>query len=118
MGADSFKTFACGKDADAAFGCAVEAASYEHGHGGYTGTIAEKRDFFSFGKVASVEEAKQKMAAVRDQVDDKWGPAGCIEVEDPVGARTPKPGEKLFLFFGWASSRPWPPTAAASTRPG
>ena len=33
-----------------------------------------------------------------ERVDDKWGPAGCIELPR-VGD-----GEKTFLFFGWASS--------------
>jgi hypothetical protein len=28
-----------------------------------------------------------------EKVDDKWGPAGCIDMQDGT-----------FLFFGWASS--------------
>ncbi len=45
MGADEFSTVAFGKDANAAFRSATEEARYENGHGGYTGTIAEKHGF-------------------------------------------------------------------------
>lgn len=42
MGAEYFATTALGKDASAAFDAAVSQAQWEHGHGGYSGTIAEK----------------------------------------------------------------------------
>ena len=45
MGAYEFSTVALGKTPEEAFRMAVEDARYEHGHGGYTGTIAEKQDF-------------------------------------------------------------------------
>lgn len=45
MGADNFETYAFGKTPGEAFSAAVENAQYEHGHGGYSGTIAEKHDF-------------------------------------------------------------------------
>lgn len=38
--------------------------------------------------------AEALIAVCDERIIDKWGPAGCIEVE---------PG-KLYLFFGWASS--------------
>jgi len=45
MGASTFSTRARGKTAEAAFRTAVEHAQHEYGHGGYTGTIAEKMRF-------------------------------------------------------------------------
>ena len=45
MGAAEFTELSHGKTAQAAFDRVVEAAQWEFGHGGYTGTIAEKMDF-------------------------------------------------------------------------
>ena len=45
MGACDFGVRAKGKTAKEAFNNAVEEAQYESGHGGYTGTIAEKHAF-------------------------------------------------------------------------
>jgi hypothetical protein len=45
MGANSFSTAAFGKTPQEAFHAAQDQARYEHGHGGYTGTIAEKYGF-------------------------------------------------------------------------
>jgi hypothetical protein len=42
MGAANFETVSSGKTAKEAFSRAVERAQYEYGHGGYSGTIAEK----------------------------------------------------------------------------
>jgi len=179
MGADTFTTAAKGGTAQEAFRAAQEEASYWHGHGGYTGTIAEKVDFAMIpdtgkelkarldraikglrelqrqlrepgkrnvadgfhalqrrvGAHLNVDEfvlrhgtkaeaqkelrrtatwlreikqrcrARMKPADVADvllqicdrRVDDKWGPAGCIDL-------TPrKKRDKEFLFFGVAS---------------
>jgi len=45
MGACDFAVTIFGKDAEEAFRSATQQARYEHGHGGYTGTIAEKTSF-------------------------------------------------------------------------
>ena len=45
MGADTFQTISFGPNATEAFRNAQEEARYEHGHHGYTGTIAEKDGF-------------------------------------------------------------------------
>jgi len=124
MGAETFFATATGSSARSAFLEAVDQARHWHGHGGYTGTIAEKRDFvlirdafdaivararaaghgpFVEGLLGRMELTPERRAAVTahlliqladPRVDDKWGPAGCIEV----------PGTNLYLFFGWASS--------------
>jgi len=99
MGAVDFYTFAKGDTAKEAFNSAVDRARYEYGHGGYTGTIAEKSSFVKVGSAATENEAGEKALKILDDDDDrrvsgKWGPAGCIEVENPPG----------WLFFGMASS--------------
>lgn len=48
MGATTFFTFATGKTASEAFASAQAEARYDHGHSGYTGTIAEKPSFIEF----------------------------------------------------------------------
>lgn len=45
MGACDFMNYSFGKTAQEAFSHCVQQAQYEHGHGGYSGTIAEKHDF-------------------------------------------------------------------------
>jgi hypothetical protein len=92
MGADTFCCNAQGKTAQEAFSYAVESAQYQNGHGGYTGTIAEKSSFKMF-QLPKDKKLSDYIEELTDTVlEDKWGPAGCIEV---------KPGE--FVFFGWAS---------------
>lgn len=95
MGGTTFMTRSKGKTAAIAFSKAVKEAQYESGHGGYTGTIAEKHDFVSIlcpKGVAPEVHADNLIDKADPRIDDKWGPAGCIEV---------KKGE--YLFFGWAS---------------
>ncbi len=102
MGAQTFSHFSPGKTAQEAFLNAVSSAGYESGHGGYTGTIAEKREFIMISPSNAdtdwIDEDyvnyAYKLAAQNDpRVSEKWGPAGCMKV-----------GEDRWLFFGWASS--------------
>ena len=96
MGAESFSHQARGANATEAFNAARAEAAYNHGHAGYTGTVTEKIDFVMIplpeGRTAH-EYANELINTGDDRIDDKWGPAGCIQVS-----------EDLFLFFGWASS--------------
>lgn len=99
MGGTTFMTTAKGKNAQEAFTNARADALHEYGHGGYTGSIAEKQSFTMIqlpdmgpegpdagGYAWSLIDKKDP------RVDDKWGPAGCIDL-----------GNGEFLFFGWAS---------------
>ena len=116
MGACDFRTFGQGKTAQAAFNSLVDQARWEHSHGGYTGTIAEKHSFIMIGgqpgdpKVDAkapikvrTEEARNAAVRLMDardlRIDDKWGPAGCLDCGPGDQA-----GERLYLFFGLASS--------------
>lgn len=96
MGASTFSEFAKGTSRKEAFRQLVEDAQYEYGHGGYSGTIAEKSEFVVCGQAKTRKEAfalaDKLIDEGDDRIDDKWGPAGCIDVE-----------EGGFVFFGWAS---------------
>lgn len=96
MGADNFRVRAKGKTAQEAFLTAVDNARYQHGHGGYTGTIAEKHEFVEVPVPPEFKDAPRDFVRKledEDRFGDKWGPAGCVKVAD---------GE--YVFFGWASS--------------
>lgn len=111
MGAEQFSTTARGKTAQEAFDDAREKAWYDHGHAGYTGTIAEKPGF-TMALVQRIEQQDAEQLAddvasgdgsklVRKDTyqrlckayEDKWGPALCIQT-----------GPEEFLFFRIASS--------------
>ena len=97
MGAQQFTQEAKGKTAKEAFDSAVAAAAWDHGHAGYTGSCAEKHEFvmipYPDASVNVYDFIDKIMEDENSPVDDKWGPAGCIEYA---------PGD--FIFFGWASS--------------
>jgi hypothetical protein len=99
MGATTFSTtvkVTANETAREAFRAAVQNAQHENGHGGYTGTIAEKDDFIVISTAPSWEAAAKLADPDLPDVEDKWGPAGCIIV---------KQGNKVegYVFFGWAS---------------
>jgi hypothetical protein len=76
----------------------VENAQWESGHGGYTGTIAEKNGFVTrhphvFGS------KKDALTFVEGDLDtnDKWGPAFHVMWDAGTGKRG-------HVFYGMASS--------------
>lgn len=115
MGAQQFAMTMKGiyKNPQEAFNEAVEIASYEHGHSGYTGTIAEKSSF----KMVELPKRKKVGEFVEECLEseegfwnDKWGPAACVEIKGSQLAKLRgetykgKKNFKAFIFFGWASS--------------
>lgn len=133
MGASQFGNVGIGNDAKDAFAELVQQARYEHGHGGYTGSIGEKHSFelipvpsgiaaldFArwakdsdpYGQVAKgvpPEHAAAVLRAARIS-DDKWGPAAAVEIKgDELAALRVKypnrfpEGKRVFYFWGWAS---------------
>lgn len=92
-----------GRTAKEAFSDAVDDARYYHGHGGYTGTIAEKRGFRMVtpkpGETPSECHDRLLRAVCGEErtpgwnpFEDKWGDAGCLDDGDD------------WIFFGLASS--------------
>ncbi|MCW6004303.1 hypothetical protein K1W54_06870 [Micromonospora sp. CPCC 205371] len=89
MGAATFNQYADGSDPDAAFDTARDDARHEHGHGGYTGTLAEKDGYVIITATPMDPEQAQTLAAdlidrADPRIDDKWGPAGAIAVRQPT----------------------------------
>ena len=103
MGATTFYELSRGETPQEAFSAAKQEAQYMYGHGGYTGTIAEKHNFtMASSKTLSEKEAYALAdSLISTHYSDKWGPAGCISIK-------PSSHSLLFsgptyLFFGWAS---------------
>jgi len=116
MGADNFRCSAVSKTARDAFRSLVDEAYWECGHGGYTGTIAEKPGFqiipltdksadeivklFEGSWTADSPECETLKSLFHGEAEnliaifeEKWGDALCYE--QPKGT---------FTFFGYASS--------------
>jgi hypothetical protein len=95
MGAVTFFCTAKGKTASDAFTNAREYALQSYGNEGYTGSIAEKSKFTVIPVPENIDPqvfAEELIDRDDSRVSDKWGPAGCIRMNDTT-----------FLFFGWAS---------------
>jgi hypothetical protein len=108
MGAANFYTEATGSTAAEAFRDATDAAAYEYGHGGYTGTIAEKHSYIEYAPPAGITAQQVEDAAlacwderggpewlpqrIARAYDDKYGPA--------IAIRT---GPATWVFMGMAS---------------
>lgn len=99
MGAQTFYEFSSGKTAGEAFSKAVKNAAYQYGHSGYTGSIAEKSNFSMVTEkiFSSSEACDLAESLISTDYSDKWGPAGCIQVQSDSQ-------QNIYLFFGWASS--------------
>ncbi|MEU9120013.1 hypothetical protein AB0C96_09150 [Streptomyces sp. NPDC048506] len=101
MGAIEFFTTATGLDLDTAFSTARDEAAWERGHGGYTGTVAEKGEVTLFdeprrGEAAALARAEELIRAGDPRIDDKWGPAGALPL-------TTDSGDEGWLLFGFAA---------------
>ena len=98
MGAMTFITSGFGDSVAAAFTDARDRALYDHGHSGYSGTLAEKNEYVVINLPPKEEPYDFSEKLINDadpRIDDKWGPAGAIKFPDE---------EERWLFFGWASS--------------
>ena len=102
MGAQDFYQEGEGSTAEEAFRTARKDACYEQGHGGYSGTLAEKHSFVLIHCPEGIQPeqlADQLIENDDKRISDKWGPAGCIKVKTDKNS-----GLSTYLFFGWASS--------------
>jgi hypothetical protein len=97
MGAEQFGAFYEGDDLAKVHQDAVAKAQYDHGHSGYSGTLAEKPEVvLRTEKVFEFPEDAQAFADadLRKNPHDKWGPAWAVKVSIPKG----------FYIYGYASS--------------
>ena len=101
MGAAGFTTTGTGSNAKEAFRSAVRQAQQEEGSAGYTGSIAEKRDFVLLSlppdtnpsDYGALRAHAYGLMDTHKLVSDTWGPAGAFDL-----------GGGRYFFFGWASS--------------
>lgn len=87
MGGTTFSTSAKGALINDAFRRARDEAQFESGHGGYTGTLAEKHDYVVIQHQPLPRKAAEALATQLidqddDRIRDKWGPAGAIPFLD------------------------------------
>lgn len=113
MGAEQFTEYSGIADLDVAFRTAVDEAAWDHGHSGYTGTIAEKSSFVIYTPPEGItaEQAVSSFDAAWDGTitpswadagwhqaleyyNDKWGP--CVAVRNVL--------QGGWIFTGYASS--------------
>jgi hypothetical protein len=81
-GGSDFTVFVKGHDAQRAFKQAVDDARHERGHGGYSGSIAEKGSFkLRSSKPMSMSEA-QHFVDQDIEDNDKWGPAFAVPISE------------------------------------
>src|SRR5688500_15718463 len=85
MGGTTFEGLYAGADANETFSRAVSEAAHEYGHGGYTGSLAEKHSFVIIQHQPLTPKAAfalaEKLISDGDpRIDDKWGDAGAIPV--------------------------------------
>jgi len=97
MGGQEFFIEVKGRQLGDSFHKAVKQAQYDHGHSGYSGTIAEKSAAILRGTVATWAEAREFAEKdLRDHDNEKFGPAYAVKVTEP--------GNAGYLFYGVASS--------------
>jgi len=115
MGASFFTTISHGNTIGEAFDEAVRRAQYDHGHSGYTGTIAEKPGYYEFtfesldralevhrlynewsDEMTEAERRDAVGAELWDRItevcEQKWDPCAAIKIDD-----------NTWVFFGYAS---------------
>lgn len=98
MGAATFCDYAEGANASEGFKRLRETAAWNHGHSGYTGTIAEKPGFEMRVTPRMNEKEAYRFAHDDQYTNAKWGDAYCVRVYDETRAEIIG-----HLFYGWAS---------------
>ena len=118
MGADHFTDYATGKTVGEAFDKARRDAQYEYGHGGYTGSIAEKSGYIEIpvpkGTIAERLVAKGYEAASAWE-SAKWNDGYKPTAKERAAVKylTDKLGERTYeRFMEAAHGDKWGPAAA------
>ena len=120
MGGTTFETYAKGDSVSAAFEEARRQASFENGHGGYTGTIAEKDGYVVIqstpvSKARAYQMAQDLIEKDDPRLSDTWGPAGAIAV-GASESRTVEVDLQAPFLIDYQSAERWKPLATAKVR--
>jgi len=81
-GGTDFSVFVRGTDPRKAFREAVEDARHEHGHGGYSGSIAEKSDFKLRSSTPMTRDEAHAFIDKDIERNEKWGPAFAVPIAE------------------------------------
>lgn len=101
-GATTFRNYGEGPDPRKVFDELVAQARWEEGHGGYSGTIAEKDNFKIVQRTPVSREEANRIADRMEDNFDKYDPAGAIPVT------VPKASDKKIVPFSmtvWAKDQ-------------
>ena len=122
MGATTFFNIGKGATAQEAFDRLHQQALYQHGHGGYTGTIAEKSTYTLFQRPKGMRRATVIKAV---QSLEQICPTGFSPECDHMHDDNPKPATiqakfpKLPIYLMWeVFDRKFGPALAIQLRPG
>jgi hypothetical protein len=89
-GGSSFENYVPKTDPKAAFSEAVQDAQHESGHGGYSGTIAEKSGFTIRRHQPMTREQAREFINDDIEKNDKWGPAYAVPIAEAEKAKEKK----------------------------
>ena len=122
MGATTFFNIGKGATAQEVFDRLHQQALYQHGHGGYTGTIAEKSTYTLFQRPKGM---RRKTVIEAVQSLEQICPTGISEACDHMHDDNPKPSTiqakfpKLPIYLMWeVFDRKFGPALAIQLRPG
>ena len=102
-GGSDFSVFVPIADASKAFQRAVEDARHESGHGGYSGTIAEKHGFEIRRRDPMSREEAAQFANKDAEHNEKWGDAYAIPVGETTKAKEKKAKVKVGAKDEWSA---------------
>ena len=88
MGACDFTNYVEVTDVKKAFDLATDNARHEHGHGGYSGSIAEKGGYTVLSRQPIIGEELQEFISAHIQDNDKWGPAFAVAMAKSTNGAT------------------------------
>jgi hypothetical protein len=106
-GGTDFSVFIQNPDAKAAFNRAVDDAQHESGHGGYSGTIAEKSGFTIRKHEPMTMDEAHRFVDTDIEKNEKWGPAYAIPIAEAAKSSEKKfkvkvPGKEEWAVHGEA----------------
>ncbi len=88
MGAFSFENTVMNPDVRKAFDHAHSEAQYQRGHGGYSGTIAEKPGYHILSRTPLAGDELADFIQKRTGDNDKWGPAFAVPLANVTKGKT------------------------------
>lgn len=102
-GGSDFENYVHDPNPHTAFKKVVEEARHESGHGGYSGTIAEKSNFTIRRQSPMTRNEAQKFIESDIEKNDKWGPAFAVPIGEEAKEKERKFKVKVPARDEWAA---------------